>query len=60
MSDRKHNHKLVSNARNLRKNMTKEECHLWYDFLYEYPIRFQRQKILGNYIVIFIVQKPVW
>ncbi len=49
----KHNKSLVSNARNLRKNMTKEERHLWYDFLRSYPIKFLRQKILGNYIVDF-------
>jgi len=33
--------------------MTKEERHLWYDFLRDYPIKFLRQKILGNYIVDF-------
>ena len=27
------NPKLTANAKNLRKNMTKEERHLWYDFL---------------------------
>ncbi|MGM9680151.1 MAG: endonuclease domain-containing protein [Eubacteriales bacterium] len=37
----------------LRKNMTKEERHLWYDFLRTYPIRFSRQKVLGNYIADF-------
>ncbi|MGN0531254.1 MAG: endonuclease domain-containing protein [Eubacterium sp.] len=57
MSDRKHNHSLVHNARELRKNMTKEERHLWYDFLREYPIRFNRQKVLGNYIVDFYCAK---
>ena len=51
--DCKHNKFLVSNARNLRKNMTKEERHLWYDFLRPYPVRFLRQKILGKYIVDF-------
>ena len=51
--DYKHNKSLVSNARNLRKNMTKEERHLWYDFLRSYPVRFLRQKILGKYIVDF-------
>ncbi len=49
----KHNTTLVSNARALRKNMTKEERHLWYDFLKNYPVRFLKQKILGNYIVDF-------
>ncbi len=49
----KHNPRLVANARTLRKNITKEERHLWYDFLRSYPIRFLRQKILGRYIVDF-------
>ena len=51
--DHKHNKSLVSNARNLRKNITKEERHLWYDFLRSYPVKFLRQKILGKYIVDF-------
>ena len=33
--------------------MTKQERHLWYDFLRTYPVRFLRQKILGKYIVDF-------
>ena len=40
-------------ARELRKNLTKEEKHLWYDFLRDYPVRFQRQKEIGRYIVDF-------
>jgi len=51
--ERKYNRNLSGNARELRKNMTKEERHLWYDFLREYPVRFQRQKILGRYIADF-------
>lgn len=51
--DRKHNQDLIQNARELRKNMTKEERHLWYNFLRNYPLRFYRQKILGRYIVDF-------
>ena len=51
--ERKHNKKIVSNAKQLRKGMTREERHLWYDFLRDYPIKFLRQKILGNYIVDF-------
>ncbi len=50
---RKHNKDIVHTAKMLRKNMTKEEKHLWYDFLRTYPIRFLRQKILGKYIVDF-------
>ena len=49
----KHNRQLVSLAKHLRKEMTKEERHLWYDYLRSYPVRFLRQKILGNYIVDF-------
>ena len=33
--------------------MTKEERHLWYDFLRDYPVKFLRQKILGKYVVDF-------
>ena len=33
--------------------MTKEERHLWYDFLRSYPIRFLRQKVIDDYIVDF-------
>ena len=51
--DRKHNKNNVPFARELRKNMTKEERHLWYDFLRRYPIKFLRQKPLGNYIADF-------
>ena len=51
--DRKHNTNLTTNARMLRKNMTKEERHLWYDFLKSYPVRFLRQKVIDNYIVDF-------
>ena len=51
--DYKHNKALVPNARCLRKDMTKEERHLWYDFLRSYPIKFLRQKILGKYIADF-------
>ncbi len=50
---RKHNKNLTSAAKELRKNMTKEERHLWYDFLRSYPVRFYRQKVLGKYIADF-------
>ena len=51
--DWKNNKEIVPLAKELRKNMTKEERHLWYDFLRQYPIRFQRQKVLGKYIADF-------
>ena len=49
----KHNKKNVQLAKVLRKNMTKEEKHLWYDFLRNYEIKFLRQKPIGYYIVDF-------
>ena len=52
-----HNTKLSPIAKKLRKNMTKEERHLWYDFLRTYPVRFLRQKVFGNYIVDFYCAK---
>ena len=44
---------LIPFAKELRKNATKQEKHLWYDFLSSYPIRFQRQKAIDNFIVDF-------
>ena len=55
--ENKHNPKLVPVAKMLRKNMTKEERHLWYDFLRAYPVRFFRQKVIGKYIVDFYCAK---
>ena len=37
--------------------MTKQEKHLWFDFLKDYPIRFKRQEIIGNYIIDFYCVK---
>ena len=47
------NEKLKINAQTLRKNMTKEEARLWYQFLCRYPLRFRKQYVIGNYIVDF-------
>ena len=49
----KHNKQLVPLSKKLRKEMTKEERHLWYDYLRNYPVRFFRQKVLGHYIADF-------
>ena len=51
--ERKHNKMLTENAKILRNNMTKEEKHLWYDYLRKCPVRFSRQKVLGKYIADF-------
>ena len=50
-----YNKKLVSNARTLRKNMTPEEKHLWYDFLKRLPVNVRRQHNIENYIVDFYI-----
>ena len=55
--EHKHNKSIVPLAQNLRKNMTKEERHLWYDFLRQYPAHFKRQKVIGNYIADFYCAK---
>lgn len=54
---RKQNKELVPFAKELRKNMTKEESHLWYDFLRNYPVRFMRQRVMGEYIADFYCAK---
>ena len=53
----KNNPALRDLSRNLRKDMTKEERHLWYDFLRAYPVRFIRQHPISNYIVDFYCAK---
>ncbi len=52
MNDKK-NGKLTNVSRTLRNNMTKEEKHLWYDFLKKLPISVNRQKVIKNYVVDF-------
>ena len=48
-----HNSKLTSRAQALRRNMTKEERRLWYEYLHNHPYRFRRQVTFGNYILDF-------
>ena len=48
-----YNKNLIPKAKGLRKNMTRQEKHLWYDYLSTYPVRFQRQKTINNFIVDF-------
>lgn len=40
-------------AKALRKNATKQENHLWYDFLSTYPVKFKRQRMIDNFIADF-------
>ena len=46
---------LTELARALRKNMTRHERHLWYDFLKPLSIMVHRQKIINPYIVDFYI-----
>ena len=46
-------HKLKTYAQQLRREMTREERHLWYDFLRNLPVTVNRQKVIGPYIVDF-------
>ena len=48
-----HNKKLTSRAQELRRNLTKEERRLWYEYLHNYPYRFRRQVTCGGYILDF-------
>ena len=51
------NPRLTENAQSLRRNMTKEEKHLWYDCLKKLPITVKRQKVFGKYIADFYIPK---
>ena len=51
------NEKLKSFAQDLRKNATKEENSLWYQYLRKHPVQFRRQCVLGQYIVDFYCSK---
>ena len=42
-------------AQKLRRDMTREERRLWYDFLKPLPVNVHRQKVIGPYIVDFYV-----
>ena len=47
------NSKLKPFAQKLRNEMTKEERHLWYDFLKSLPVTIHKQKVIGPYIADF-------
>ena len=52
-----HDVKILRRSQDLRKNMTKEERHLWYDFLKTYPVQFKRQYPIGCYFADFFCYK---
>ena len=57
MSEIMRNHKLLENARELRREMTPQEKHLWYDYLRYYPVKIYKQRIIDNFIVDFYCAK---
>ena len=44
---------LIPFAKQLRRNATKQEQHLWYDFLKDYPVKFRRQCAISGFIADF-------
>lgn len=48
-----YDNKLKFIARALRKNMTEQEKNLWYKYLRNHHVKFNRQKVIGKYIVDF-------
>ena len=50
-------HRLTPYAQQLRRDMTRQERHLWYDFLKTYPVQFKRQYVCRNYILDFYCAK---
>ncbi len=47
----------VEIARKLRREMTPQERHLWYDFMRNYPIKIYRQRPIDRFIVDFYCSK---
>jgi len=52
-----YNREKIPVAKELRRSMTPQENHIWYDFLRDYPIRFQRQKTIREFIADFYCHK---
>lgn len=49
------NKNLTDFSKKLRREMTKQEKHLWYDYFKKLPITVHRQKVIDNYIVDFYI-----
>ena len=48
---------LIERAKELRRNMTKQEKHLWYDFLQRYPVKIYKQRVIDTFIADFYCHK---
>ena len=52
---KRQNPSLTGLSQTLRRRMTPEEKHLWYDFLQYLPLTIHRQKVIGHYIADFYI-----
>lgn len=52
-----YNHRMLEQVRTLRREMTRQEKRLWYDFLKSHPEKFYRQRSIDRYIVDFYCSK---
>ena len=50
-------YELTKRSGRLRRNMTRQEKHIWYDYLRKLPFTINRQMIIGSYIVDFYCAK---
>ena len=48
---------LIKRAKELRRNMTKQEKRLWYDFLQRYPVKIYKQRVIDTFIADFYCHK---
>ena len=47
------NRTMKERSRKLRKEMTRQEAKLWYEYLHTYKPRFRRQHVIGAFILDF-------
>ena len=52
-----YNKNLREVSKKLRKNMTPQEKHLWYDFLSKHNIKFVKQRPIGRFVADFYCSK---
>ena len=55
MSTEKTDTIILHHAREMRHAMTRQERHLWFDFLQSLPQTVRRQKVFGSYIADFYI-----
>lgn len=44
---------LISRAKEIRRDLTRQEKHLWFDFLRDYLVKIYRQRTISRYIADF-------